>query len=73
MFISVTFKTESSDYYCEMFEVEYVNDIVSKLKDCWYFDELKYVCDFWVSNSVDVDLNKDIKIVVSNFINNIIE
>lgn len=69
MFISITFKTESSDYYCDMFNVERVNEIGSKLKDCWYFDELKYVCNFWVSNSVDVDLNKDIKIAVFNFIN----
>ena len=68
MFISITFKTESCDYYCDMFEVEYIGDIVGELKKCWYFDELRNVCNYWVSNSIDVELNREIKETISCFI-----
>ena len=68
MFISITFKTESCDYYCDMFEVEYVSDIVTELKKCWYVDDLRNVCNYWVSNSIDDVLNREIKENISNFI-----
>lgn len=68
MFISITFKTESCDYYCDMFEVEYVSDIVGELRKCWYFHELGNVCNYWVSNSVEDELNREIKETISSFI-----
>ena len=69
MFISITFKTESCDYYCDMFEVEYISDIVNELKKCWYACELENVCNYWVSNSIDEELNCEIKEITSSFIN----
>ena len=71
MFISITFKTESCDYYCDMFEVEYVSDIVNELKKCWYVYELGNVCNYWVSNSIDKELNYEIKETISNFIDDL--